>query len=247
MNAIWYDTIGKETSYLEFLVSLAKHGYLNTKWLFVEEEDSFDHGHNAPTVVLTPWLTCTPGWIHVLWDHLKEHYNVAYAPRFDNFNTGSVSNSSKRLIEKLMEVVKVETNWDLTLIGHSLWGLINLETLKQNVMLHVHNVISLSTPYKGAPGAIMFQNILPACADINKKGGYHAKTRVWDQIEWSLIAHISMEDSVVPTNSQRPQNSIAKGNTKIVRHEGFEHASFILGETARETARIININLQSWK
>lgn len=229
----------RATSLTHFLIWLAIHGYLNTKGYFKEEKDSFDHWNNAPTILLSHGLTCTPSTLSTLGDLLKEKYNVAYAPKFPALNTASAKVSAHMLEMKILELLKNEPNGDLNLIGHSFWGLLSIEAVRISTEIVVNKIITMATPHKGCPGATAFKNIFPACKDMSEPYGFHADTELWEKLQGELIAYISEKDSVVPSYSQIPSRTIAPWRTRVRIFGDLDHWDFIMWEAVRHVAAII--------
>lgn len=210
---------------------------------FITEKDSYDH-YNRPTVVLTPGFTCTPGTMVHLGNALREYYNVAYSPKLPYLNTQSVHSSGILLDQKLQKVLKYTREWDINLIGHSLWGLIQIEALKIATDMKINNIISLSTPFHGTPMAEPYKRIFPACRDIARSWGYHKHTDISKQIDGKLIAHIAHDDSIVPPESQIPNPNIAKDKTKIINHPHLDHGDFLIWRTVWEVYNIIRNDIK---
>jgi hypothetical protein len=201
-------------------------------------KDFYDH-FNWQTVVLTPGFWCLPDALAIIGNELKDKFNVVYSPSFHRLNTVSIHISAKELAEKLAFILRYTRDWNINLVGHSMWWLISIKALEMSVNLHIHNIITLGTPYSGTPVANLCSPVLKVCKEINTPKWYLHNVCIWDQINGKLIAHISGSDLIVPAGSQIPQKTIAPKKTKIVRHESYDHGSFLIGEWCKQIVQSI--------
>lgn len=189
--------------------------------------DVFDHGNNAPTVLLVHGFLTRPGCLSAAGERLAERFNVAYAPVFPHWNTGSVAGSAALLRRKIrMILCEREKNGDLSVVAHSLGGLIALEALKESV--RVRTLATLATPFGGSPQARLAAPFSAGARDI---GDWGRNAAPWaDKPMDRLECHVSGQDSVVPPENQLPPPWMEPD--AVVRHEGFQHFDFLLGPKA---------------
>ncbi len=190
------------------------------------------------TVVLTPWFWCLPHTMSLLWKHLQESMNIIYAPTH-RINTVSIKVSAKELEEKLSIFSWYLHFEDISLVWHSMGGLIVVETLKNMVSERVQNIITISSPFQGTPMANFCSPFLKACEEINTPWWFHKDTVIWHQLNWKLIANVSEKDFIVPAWCQIPNKTIAKWKTKVIRHKEFDHKSGLIGDTCKTISNII--------
>jgi len=160
-------------------------------------------------------------------ERLAERFNVAYAPVFPHWNTGSVAGSAALLRRKIRAILdERERNGDLSIVAHSLGGLIALEALKDSV--RVRTMATLAAPFGGSPQARLAAPFSAGARDIGAWAGNAAPwaERPMDRLE----CHVSEQDSVVPPENQLPPPWMAPD--VVVRHEGFQHFDFLVGPKA---------------
>lgn len=210
----------------------------NTCLLNKHMKDSFNF-KDWKTIVLTPWFWCFPHVMSLLWKELQEHFNVVYSPTLRNINTVSIKISAKDLQEKLAKILRYTHDGDISLVWHSMGGLISIEALKMAFWMKINSILTMWTPFGGTPLANVCSPFLKSCQEINTSGGYLKEVSIGEQLNGSLIAHTSWMDIVVPEVSQEPHETLAQWKTQIVRHKHFQHQSFLIWEWCREMVKSI--------
>lgn len=211
------------------------HAKKNLIWKYVIPQDTFDHKW-WKTLVLTPWLGCTSNVLSSLGEDLREHFNIVYAPNFPLYNTQWVNLSARMLADKIRTI----NEDDISIMGHSLGGLIAVEVVRIATDIKINNVIAMGSPFLSVPLSKGISNILPACQDINKKGGYHKNTKIWHKIDWRVITYVSEKDMIVPKTSQIPNTNIAPWKTRVFLFNDFNHWDFIINKTLAQVTSITN-------
>jgi len=210
----------------EFMKGFFEQTKMSLMWLLKSAEDNFDHGNNAPTVLLCHGLWCTNKAMESLWECLREWFNVAYAPNFSLLNTWDMSTSAGQLWRKIQFILDTyETNWDLHILSHSTWWLIALQALLGGKGKQVNSLTTCATPFQWAPIAkLAFPS--KAAAQIN----------AWflgdnippiDSIQ-SLYMRVAMSATWIPPQSQELDIDIFPQHT--IYHHDFTHTSFIVWE-----------------
>jgi len=220
-----------------------EHFFRNIKGVIIQPSDSFDH-KDSQTVFLIPWFSCVPACMKILWDELREYFNVVYSPLLPKFNTSDISTSSKLVEDKLKKILRYVREEDINIIWHSLGGLIWIEAVKIATTIRINNVIAMSTPFGGTKLAELVQNVFPSCKDMSKQGGYHGKTKI--NINWQVISYISKMDSVVPEASQKLPKWISD-NQRSIGFQNFDHADFIIWDSVDRVANIIHNSINHGK
>lgn len=202
-------------------------------------KDSRDHGNNAPTVLLTQGVFCNPNAMETLGSVLAEKANISYAPDFPSLCTQDIQRSALLLRGKIQRILQQETNGDLILLGHSVGGLIMLETMR-NSRYSFRKLICCATPFQGTPQARLAK-WWPACKQTCPGSDYLKSLAEIDLSTIPIDAHVSEFDSVVPFECQVPPLSqTAQVNPSL---HPLQHFDFIVGKKAKAFAESIRDSL----
>jgi pimeloyl-ACP methyl ester carboxylesterase len=128
-----------------------------------------------PNIVLVPGLFCSPSIFNELGYELNKNANVFVPPPFPYYfsmfsNTGRVDRSANELGKYIKQLAN-EGIESVSLVGHSLGGIIILKTLQNyfngNIIpfTGIDNIILMASPIYGSPMARLLK-FIPACKDI---------------------------------------------------------------------------------
>ncbi len=200
----------------------------------------------APAVMLVPGLCCPPSALNRLGLELARLGYDVHVPRpFPYFygllaNTGPVELSVSTLLGDLERLAVHEGVREITLVGHSLGGVIALLTTMRakravRSLPRLLGVVLLASPVGGTPWASLLAPLVPACRDIERDAELLPKVRARAARDVLLVISAG-EDLVVPRASQE---AIA---ADTVCFSDFQHADFYLGSPERiaKTARAIS-------
>jgi pimeloyl-ACP methyl ester carboxylesterase len=207
---------------------------------------------DGPPVLLVPGIFCTPSVMNRLGAALASRgAQVHLTPRAYPFlggimaNTCSLERAADLLLEDLAAMKREQGVERLTLVGHSNGALISLLALERAPdhgadLPEIAGVVSMATPFGGAPIAAHLAWALPACADI--RPGADMLDRIARQADHVRLSLVSAFDLLVPDPSAQ-----VLGDAPTVVMEGFQHMDFTVGsdEKVRDTARIITEHLEA--
>ena len=210
----------------------------------VTHEDNFDHGNNAATILMIPGFSFHSVVMSILWERLKEKYNVAYADItklswLDRKGMLGLSDNLEAQIEKLLQ--EREHNGDIHLVGHSLgwvlWVLCPLISTK----IWVNQIIQLAAPNSGAPVGKALGPI--ACLqDLNNPYFLEQKGRGISQGGKNIggvTSHIALDDHLVPPESQNLEGLPIIGSTSKREWAWFDHLWFFATENIPKVVEAI--------
>lgn len=224
---------GSDSRLLKWMIQQA---WLTAKWMIKAPEDSFDFWNNSSTIVLVHGFACTSNVMSIIWNILKEKYNVAYVKGIPQLNTGDIWTSAKVLWQHVNEVLqKTEKNHDIHLLWHSLWWLIAIESIQHIVWAHINSIVTCAAPFYGTPLAKAMP-FLKSLSQINTKWWYFGNGTNIDSWIQKMVAHVSLSDSFIPPSSQMPQETIST-KTSIISHEEYTHTDFVVWKKAEQFAR----------
>jgi hypothetical protein len=211
---------------------------LNLQALFKQPKDNFDHGNNAPTIVLTAGLLCNNGPMRLLWEELNENFNIAYAPQSIGLNFRDIEKASSQLWNKVASVLEEhETNLDLHLLWHSLWWLVSIEALMNTHRLKVNTVLTCATPFWWTEMA-NFVPFFKAARQINTSWWFlSGKWNIDNKIE-KLCINVSKDDVFVLPQSQIPDTTLSS-KVQILEHNWFKHTDFIIWHKVKAFSTIV--------
>ena len=86
--------------------------------------------------------------MQLLGNELREHFNVIYSPTLPMLNTGSVHSSAQMIHKKMQDILKYVKEEDINVVGHSLGGLIAIESVRIATDMRVNNVLTMASPLR---------------------------------------------------------------------------------------------------
>jgi pimeloyl-ACP methyl ester carboxylesterase len=212
---------------------------LGTLEAFRSERDHRNHGNNAPAppVLLVQGTGVRSGMMSPLHRALAPESNT-YAVDL-GFTLGDIPTMANTVGKKIDEIMKIEPNGSLRIVGHSLGTLLALEAIKQDTRRSVEIIIGLAPPFGGSQlGWLM--SFLPACRQLIPGNKYLRELNEWiakDSIT-PLQIHRTGRDYMVPRKHQLPQQS-ALAPMEIIDHPKFRHGSFLRGATGLRFIEIL--------
>lgn len=201
---------------------------------------------DGPPVLLVPGIFCTPSVMNRLGQALaalgaRVHLPPRPYPLLGGIlaNTCGLEQAADLLIEDLAALKREQGVERLTLVGHSNGALISLLAIERAPALgealpELTGVVSMATPFGGAPIAARLAWALPACADI--RPGAATLERIAGLADHVRLSLISGFDLLIPDQAAQ-----ALGGAPTVVMDGFQHMDFTVGsdDKVRDTARII--------
>lgn len=109
----------------------------------------------------------------------------------------------------------------------------------------IRRVISMGTPYGGAPRAEKTAHLFSSCGEVNEAGGFLGEMDFTDRIEEGILAMVAGDDQMVPPGNQTPHSLGGKVDTYTLENAG--HFGFLIGDHVRETAQAIRSVLHQAK
>lgn len=204
---------------------------------------SFKYVDGRPNIVLVPGLFCSPSVFNKLGGEMEERINVLLPPPFPYTyslltNTCCIEQSTKILLVYLEDLRKQGIKC-VSLVGHSLGGLIALKTaLESDIDIHpdIDKLICIASPLRGSPVTQLLQ-FIPACKDMNI-----TSNTIQELCEKHyMIDHmiISTKDSIVPCKYQTPYSTY----TRIHHMVDYQHMDFYVGskQQIEDTAELLCI------
>jgi hypothetical protein len=177
--------------------------------IFSQPKDNFDHGNNAPTILLTSGFLCNNGAMKALGAELNQRYNVAYAPHTSLRNTWDIKTSAHALSNKVKNILQHnEKNNDISVLWHSLWGIIATKALLDSWDLRLNKLITCATPWEWAPIASMVP-FFTAAKQMNQSWWYFGPDDNMDDFTISVENYVSDRDVFVPPSRQYMPLSIS--------------------------------------
>lgn len=191
---------------------------------------------DGPKVLLVPGLFCQPSVLNQLGHELERLGCDVYLPRSFPYFHGVLANSARveqsvRVLLNDLETLTVKHNIEeITLVGHSLGGIISLATAAKaktshRALPHIRGVVLLATPLHGSPLAAPLKALVPACRDLDANSAVLREIRATVGANCRMVS--SGADSVVPLDSQE---AIA---AEVTRLDGFQHTDFYIGDKVR--------------
>ena len=216
------------------LPSILRGGLLQSLACYAPEE-TFAH-RSGPAVMLIPGLFCTPGVLNRLGHELERLGCDVHTPRsFPYFhgilaNCAPVERSVQMLLNDLETLARDHQVKEITLVGHSLGGVIALATAakakdSERQLPALRGVVLLATPLGGTPLAAALASVVPACRDISPGSSVLRQVRAAADSILGIVS--SGSDSVVPVTSQQ---ALAAAT---VCFDDFQHTDFYLGRGDR--------------
>jgi 1-acyl-sn-glycerol-3-phosphate acyltransferase len=197
----------------------------------------------GPALMLVPGLFCTPSVFNRLGLELERYGVDVYLPRPFPLGHGVLANiapvhhSAAILLEDLQRLKTEEGIEEITLVGHSIGGIISLAAIATAEdgaydLPLIRGVVALAAPLEGAPMARLFQ-FLPACRDIVP--GSAVLVDIEKALPFVQRILATGFDSMVPEHSQNTQDT-----DRIVLSD-WQHMDFFVGpeDRVRLTAQLI--------
>lgn len=210
---------------------------------------TFRH-EGGPAVMLVPGLFCAPGAMNQLGRELEALGLDVHLPRAFPYyrgtlaNTGPVERSVQILLEDLEVLATEHDVQEITLVGHSLGGIIALAAAvhapdSTRILPRAVGILLLAPPLDGTPLAVPLRPFLPAAREISPRAERLRFVR-------AAMGHITQTftagaDSLVPLESQE---GLA---VPTVHFDDFQHMDFFVGtkEQVKRAARAIAESVRS--
>jgi hypothetical protein len=182
-----------------------------------------------PNLMFVPGLFCSPSVFNSIGERIEDQVNVYLPKPFPYWfsmlcNTGSVQQSSVELCKELKHLAN-EGVEKISLVGHSLGGIIILESYDDEAFSIVDKVILMSTPLNGSPITKLL-GFIPACKDL-QPGSNILRNLDYGKISSVMVSEL---DSIVPYNCQIPFSSEDQFfDGKVHQCSGFQHMDFFVG------------------
>ncbi len=189
------------------------------------------HG-TGPSVMLVPGLFCTPSVMAHLGEALSERGLDIWFPRpFPHVrhglaNTAGILPAADILEKDLAELARSGVH-EITLVGHSMGGLIALEVRRRvtenetrESLPEIRALYTLATPFDGAPLARLLRRVVPACQDIIPESSEIARLKNYEGLIDCRFC--STADLLVPTQAE-------PDGDRAIAMEGFQHMDFYVG------------------
>lgn len=197
-------------------------------WATHQRPAVFEHC-GGPAVMLVPGMFCTPAVFNRLGHALERRGIDVYLPRpFPYYrgtlaNTGPLAPAIDILLEDLRALATQIDTRRVTLVGHSLGGVISLVALNRARALGIefNGAILMASPVRGAPIARLFGVAVPACRDIVPSAPALTELEAGlADVRLNLVAGF---DSLVPYDYQYL-------GAPMVVMPGFQHMDFYVGD-----------------
>jgi len=202
-----------------------------------------EYAHTGgPAVLLIPGLFCTPSVYNRLGRQLERLGFDVHLPRRFAFYHGVLANTDRLTFTVAalltdLEALARQGLARVTLVGHSLGGIIALATIlaaqdEQRSVPDISGPILLATPLHGAPIASALTALVPACRDLFP--GATALRNLQERLPAIGRIVIADEDSLTPP-------AAGEAASAVVRLSGFQHMDFYAGsdEQVARAARVI--------
>ena len=191
----------------------------------------FPHGL-GPSVMMVPGLFCLPSVMTRLGQALSERNLDVYFPHpFPNVrkglaNTAGILPAADVLEQDLADLFQAGIK-EITLVGHSMGGLIALEVRRrimegetQAELPQIKALYTLATPFDGAALARLLRRIVPACRDIMPESPEIERLKPYT---WLVdCRYCSTADLLVPRQME-------PDGDRAIAMEGFQHMDFYVG------------------
>ena len=228
---LWSGLVGQERLHVRWLVSPAKPP---------EKHDS-----NKPSFLLIPWFLCNANVMTRIGKELEEKYNVYYAKisRAD-WVYKSLPQMAQELKDEISNLLhNYETNWNLHLMWHSLWGVVELIALSMGTNIAVNTVYQLAAPNEWwTPlGKLPIISRIPAVRGMQK---WATELRFHKDSFHGIESVIALSDNFVPHMNQAHGNLSIPDDVKRGHHliPWAEHMDLILKEkTVKHTLESLGL------
>lgn len=214
-------------------MNLSPYSFQRNVWSFFGKRphDFYGHWDNAPTILICHWFFCNVQRLWDLWKSLSSDFNVVYSETLPFLNLSSIEIASQKFQKKLDQVLKKNPR-ELILLGHSMGGLIILNTVKDYTS-HISKIITCATPYRWCDTAKWWKSYVPACRNLVCDSLFLNDFEIPEDI--ILEYHTSLQDGLVSYQNQHPKK--LHKNIKEVLHQDFNHLDFIINRQDRQTTK----------